>query len=122
MAVFNGQVKLVKLLLSKGANINAQNDQKCTLLHIAAEKEHVSVVMELTRSPHLNVNLVDASNHSPLYYAICLGRTDIACLIVGHSSYKTPTGPKDPNSLANLRLVKPVKNAEGVQKFLDIYL
>lgn len=122
MAVFNGQAKLVKLLLAEGANINVQNDQKCTFLHIAAEKEHLSVVMELTRSPHLNVNIVDASNHSPLYYAIYLGRTDIAALIVGHSSYKAPTNPKDPNNFANLRLLKPLQNAEGVQKFLDKYL
>lgn len=122
MAVFNGQEKLVKLLLAKGANINAQNDQKCTSLHIAAEKEHLSVVIELTRSPRLNVNIVDASNHSPLYYAICLGRTDIASLIVGHPSYKAPTNPQDPNSFTKLRLLKPVQNAEGVQKFLDKFL
>lgn len=122
MAVYNGQERLVKLLLSRKANVNAQNNQGCTLLHIAIEQVHLGVVLELIRSPHLNVNLVDANKQSPLYYAISLGRTDIAALIVGHAKFKNPTDSNDPNSFAKLRLVKPAQNAEGVQKFLDKYL
>lgn len=121
MAVYHGKAEMVKLLLAKGANVNAQNDQGCTLLHIAIEQGHLSVVIELIQSPHLNVNVVDSSNHSPLFYAIGLGRTDIAALIVGHTSWKNPTDLNDPNSIAKLREVKPAQNAEGVQKFLDKY-
>lgn len=121
MAVFNGQGNMVKLLLNKGANVNAQNSHGCSLLHIAIEQGHLGVVLELIRSPILNVNLCDSNKQSPLYYAISLGRTDIAALIVGHPQFKTPTDPNDPNSFAKLRLIKPAQNAEGVQKFLNKY-
>ncbi|MBA2369616.1 MAG: ankyrin repeat domain-containing protein [Candidatus Protochlamydia sp.] len=121
MAVYNGKENVVKLLISKGANVNVQNFQGCTLLHIAIEQGHLAVLIELFQSPHLNVNLLDSFNHSPIYYAICLGRTDIAALIVGHASWKDPTDLINPNSIANLRNLKPVQNEEGVKKFLDKY-
>ncbi|MBA3238142.1 MAG: ankyrin repeat domain-containing protein [Parachlamydiaceae bacterium] len=113
---------MVQFLLKCNGDINAQTtDYKQTALHVAIEQGYLSVVIELIQWPLLNVNLVDASNHCPLFYAISLGRTDIAALIVGHASWKNPTDLNDPNSIAKLRLLKPTQDAEQVQKFLSKY-
>jgi hypothetical protein len=124
MAAHNGHVEFAELLLNHGADINAQadKDDRCvTPLHEAVQKENISMIMALTKVPHLNVNLLDFKNHTPLYYLVCLGRSDLAAMIVGHLSWSCPKDPKDPNHISQLLKIKPVQNQEQMKKFLEHY-
>ena len=45
--LFNGHVEVVKVLVEKSANVNALDTDKWTALHLAAEKGHVVLTLQL---------------------------------------------------------------------------
>ena len=55
-------MKVVELLLSKGANINAQNERGFSALHAAVDKENEPLVNFLLRQKDCNVNLQVSQN------------------------------------------------------------
>ncbi|MBA3239426.1 MAG: ankyrin repeat domain-containing protein [Parachlamydiaceae bacterium] len=125
MAAFDGQVAICELLLSKGADINARTDVNgggLAVLHTAVMREHKLVVEALIKIPRLDVNLLDSSNHSPLYYAVLAGCPDIAAFIVSHLSWKCPKDLNDPNHMNQLSKLIPNKNPEQISRFLSHFL
>jgi ankyrin repeat protein/beta-lactamase regulating signal transducer with metallopeptidase domain len=76
-AVAEGDVALVKSLISKGADVNAKNeDSRSGLrpLHIAARAGHANIV-ELLINKGADVSAKDSRNYTPLYYAVWSNRT-----------------------------------------------
>jgi hypothetical protein len=125
MAAYNGHDEFVVFLLQKGANINAQTDAKAgglSALHKAMMNEHVLVITELVKNPQLDANLLDSKGHSPMYYAIITGRSDIAALIVAHLNFEWPTDPANPNHISQLLKIIPDKNPEQIKKFLERFM
>jgi ankyrin repeat protein len=125
MAAFDGQVAICELLLTHGADINACTTVEgggLTVLHTAVMQERTLVVEALIKIPQLNVNLLDSSKHSPLYYAVLAGCPDIAALIVSHQSWKSPKDSNDPNHMRQLAKLTPSKNSEQIGRFLGHYL
>ncbi|MBA3238330.1 MAG: ankyrin repeat domain-containing protein [Parachlamydiaceae bacterium] len=122
MAAFHGKTDMVLFLIENGADINAQTDEEdgcLAILHTAIMQGHMNIIIELAKQPRLNVNVVDTKQHSPLYYAINLGRADIAALIIGHISWKCPKDPGDPNHIIQLLKINPMQNKEQIKKFLE---
>ena len=67
-AAANGRVRIVKVLLQNGADVNAVNKDKLTPLHRAAEKGHVNVAKVLLQNG-ADVNAVDEEMTTALHHA-----------------------------------------------------
>jgi ankyrin repeat protein len=67
-AAKNGHVKVVEMLLDRGAGVNARDDWKRTPLHYAAPSGHVAVV-QLLAARKADVNALDENDHTALDYS-----------------------------------------------------
>ncbi|KAM7447147.1 acyl-CoA binding domain-containing protein 6 [Porites harrisoni] len=63
-----GNVKKLDLLLTRGEDINAQDDQGMTLLHWACDRGHKDVVRYLIKNK-ARINTQDLDGQTPLHYA-----------------------------------------------------
>ena len=80
LAVAHGDSKHVRLLISSGADVNAQDDYGCTpLLHAAkaGRADLVSVLLSKSADP----NLTDLRQQSPLFFARRAGHADIISVL-----------------------------------------
>jgi len=64
-------ISLLKLLLKKGASINAQDDNGDTPLHLAVETQHEEVILVLL-SNNCDTSLVNKANQTPLALAMTI--------------------------------------------------
>jgi hypothetical protein len=76
-AALHGHLDICRLLIDKGAQVNAKDRNGCTPLHWAAERGHIEIVRLLCD----HGADVDARNHQdgsrPLHYAARKGRISI---------------------------------------------
>jgi integrin-linked kinase len=76
-AAKEGHLKLVEMLLSKGARVNITNMGDDIPLHLAAAHGHVDCVQLLLRK-NSDVNAVNEHGNSPLHYACFWGYQQVA--------------------------------------------
>ncbi|CAH0549325.1 unnamed protein product [Brassicogethes aeneus] len=62
--------KITEKLLNKNVNVNAQNRQGFTALHIAIQADNRPIFEMLLNEKNINVNLKNNDEHCPLYYAL----------------------------------------------------
>ena len=74
------QIKVAKLLLANGADVNAKNKTDFTPLHFAAWKGHKKVV-ELLLASNANVNAKDSNGDTPLTFANRKNHKDVVDLL-----------------------------------------
>ena len=63
-----GHLKVVEVLLSKGAEINVEDENRCTSLMLAAERGHIDILLYLI-DHDADVNKKDCRNRTALHYA-----------------------------------------------------
>ena len=85
-AAARGEVRILRILLSKGALVNATTDAGCALHAIASyrksrEREHPKVAAFLLSIRGIDVNAVDKRGRTPLYYAERTGNKKVAALL-----------------------------------------
>ncbi len=80
-AAADGDIEQVKLLISKGADINAKDEKKNTPLHYAVKSGAMKLVQLLVEAG-ADVNAKDKRGHSPLYYTIREKDLDTAKLLI----------------------------------------
>ena len=68
-SVTKGKLKIIKHLISKGADVNAVNSKSQNALHIAASKSNLKVLQFLYETYKFDINSKDSLNRTPLYYA-----------------------------------------------------
>lgn len=68
VAAQNGDIEMMKILRSKGANVNPQNREVDTPLHIAVKQGHIEVVKKLLEWG-ANVNIKNPYQKTPLHIA-----------------------------------------------------
>ncbi|KAG0703715.1 Kinase D-interacting substrate [Chionoecetes opilio] len=73
LAAKHGQLKKVKEYLKKGHNVNACDEDSCSLLASACIAGHLLVVRFLHRIPQLHRNVSDWSGDTPLMHAARMG-------------------------------------------------
>ena len=70
IACDKGQLKLVSLLLSIGANINAVTERGTTPLMVACKSRDHGIVQRLLQQPTIDVNAVDLYGWSALHFSV----------------------------------------------------
>ena len=85
LAAFHGNEELVKCLLEKGADINAEMRQGYTALTAAVSKGHTSIVKYLLEND-ANPNVLPAGTATPLKCAADDGNCDIISLLLSHGA------------------------------------
>lgn len=76
-AAKHGHIKIVEILIGRGARVNTTNMGDDTPLHLASAHGHLDVVQILLRNK-ADVNLVNEHGNSALHYACFWGYTEIA--------------------------------------------
>ena len=81
VACRNGHESVARLLLDRGASINATNQFQATCLHIAAQNGHESVA-RLLLERGASINAIDKDNWTSLYFAARTGHESVVGLLL----------------------------------------
>lgn len=84
---FGKNSELLKFLIDRKADINAQDQNGKTVLHYAAMDKFPSVVKYLIEHG-AKANIKDFENRTPLHYAACRGRAENCCILL-HNIHST---------------------------------
>ena len=83
-AIRRERKELAELLIRRGANVNARDQQKRTPLHVAVDTKSVKIVEMLVENG-AEINPRDSQGHTPIYYASGSGVSEqIKELLRGH--------------------------------------
>uniref|UniRef100_A0A6C0JX86 Uncharacterized protein n=1 Tax=viral metagenome TaxID=1070528 RepID=A0A6C0JX86_9ZZZZ len=81
LAVMNGKLEIVEVLLNKGADSNARDIEGQNALMYAAINGHREIVKSLLK-PGANINAIDNLRRTPLMHAAMNGNLDIVQLLL----------------------------------------
>ena len=76
-ASYNGNMKLIKLLLNNGADINISNNNGLNVLHLAAQGNQVTPIYYLIHKYKMNVNSIDKIGNTSLHWACFLNNDKV---------------------------------------------
>ncbi|XP_014326532.1 KN motif and ankyrin repeat domain-containing protein 4 [Xiphophorus maculatus] len=86
LAVSHGRVAMVKLLLSCGADVNAQDSEGSTALMCASEHGHTHIACLLLETGRCDIGLTDKNGQTALSVAEAAAHQDIIDLLKSHAS------------------------------------
>jgi len=120
IAVENGHINIVKLLISSKADVNVRDKNGDTPLHVAVFTERIDIA-KLLISKKADVNIGDKDGNTPLHSAVRADRIDIVKLLIFH---KADVNVKDKygNILSDMTLNDKIINLflpEGAGKSKD---
>ncbi|XP_070687884.1 KN motif and ankyrin repeat domains 1 [Pempheris klunzingeri] len=98
LAVSHGRVAMVKLLLSCGADLNAQDREGSTALMCASEHGHTHIVRLLLETGRCDTSLIDKNGQTALSVAEAASHQDILDLLKAQAETQTP----EPSSTTGL--------------------
>ena len=78
--------KKIQLLVDKGADINAQNFERDTALHLAICRIGTADAINILLKSAASTELKGRNQRTPLQYAIFLDREEIAAVLLGHGA------------------------------------
>ncbi len=81
VAAKRGELEAMKLLISKGANVNSRSFSRSTPLHGAVLTMHPECVQALLEVEGIVVDAVDTHGHTPLHVAVSICDTFVAGLL-----------------------------------------
>ncbi|XP_078480327.1 LOW QUALITY PROTEIN: uncharacterized protein LOC144741691 [Lampetra planeri] len=95
LAVSHGRVAMVKLLLSCGTDVNAQDREGSTALMCASEHGHTHIARLLLESGHCDVGLTDKNGQTAQAVAEGASHQDIVELLKASAEAQTSTSAAD---------------------------
>jgi ankyrin repeat protein len=101
MAAYDGYTEIARLLIEKGAEVNAKGgiDMDMTPLIYAASQDQVDMV-KLLLEKGATVNAKTRYGWTPLFFAVSRGRVDIAKLLIDKGADANVTLPTGETALA----------------------
>lgn len=101
IAVKNGQLDMVKLLLDNGVRVDVKDAGGCTALMFAAQKEdaHEFDIAKYLIDHGANVNAKDDEDHTPLMSAAETGHGQIVQLLLDNGANKNAKDSEDMSAL-----------------------
>lgn len=84
-AAYDGHVEMIKLLISRGTNVNLLNHDNSTPLHVAAMEGRLEVA-KLLISKGAKVNVRNYDDYTPLWYAVDAGSVEITKLLIDNGA------------------------------------
>ncbi|CAH1099532.1 unnamed protein product, partial [Psylliodes chrysocephalus] len=109
--------KIAEKLINKNVNVNAQNRQGFTSLHIAIQADNKPIFQLLLKQDYINVNLKTNEEHAPLYYAMLKyesgddGEDSYAALLLKHEVHTSPIYSENCNSLLQVLILNGAQTA-----------
>jgi ankyrin repeat protein len=118
IAVLKGQLEIAKLLLSKGAEINKNNDgDEATPLHIAAQHNKIDIV-NLLLANGADVHAKAAKGYTPLHVAAEWGHIYVVERLLGAGA---DSNIKETRGFTPLKLAKKASAPKNVVNLLQKY-
>ncbi|SBO27069.1 conserved Plasmodium protein, unknown function [Plasmodium knowlesi strain H] len=77
----NGNLKMARIILKKGSNINHKDANGISPLHISVKYGHLNIAKFLIEN-NANVDITDNEGQSPIFYAIINKHYDIVKLLI----------------------------------------
>ncbi|CAD2098052.1 conserved Plasmodium protein, unknown function [Plasmodium vinckei lentum] len=77
----NGNLKIARIILKKGSNINHKDANGISPLHICVKYGHLNIAKFLIEN-NANINIMDNEGQSPIFYAIINKHYEIAKLLI----------------------------------------
>ncbi|HFC93620.1 MAG TPA: ankyrin repeat domain-containing protein [Leucothrix mucor] len=111
-----GNLKLLKELLAEGTDINYQNFNGETVLHIAASRGDLKMVKHLV-SKGANVQMMTGKQWQPIHHAMRFEHPQVANYLIAH---KASVLAKTSDGLTALALAKTSKKS-GIQAIIKRY-
>ena len=88
VAVMNNNEKLAELLIKRGANVNAQDDEVWIPLHFAVIRNNLRLADLLIRNG-ANLNIQNAGGWTPLHFAAHIGNMAMVRLLLSQGADAT---------------------------------
>lgn len=119
-AAIKGNIKMLQLLIEKGAGINSCGYQDRTPLHEAIIYGHNNVIEFLCNSSQIKFNIRDMKGNKPLYYAATQGNIQTVVLITLHPNWEKPTQESDTSSITQFLKIQNIDS--NIRKYLQIII
>jgi ankyrin repeat protein len=117
LAIINGQLEIVQLLLVNGANPNSQNIDGCTALHVAATKSNPAITKALLQKG-ADPNLEDEIGWTPFYFAALEDPTKENLNVLAMLGETMELNQQDENGLTQLHIAASRGDTEVVDELL----
>lgn len=88
-AAMKNHTEVIRILIKKGAQLEAEDSQGCTALHLASKKGSLAAVNELL-SKQSNIYALDERKWTPLHYAAYNGFPQVCKRLLTWSVDKDP--------------------------------
>ncbi len=111
-----GNLKLLKALLAEGTDVNYQNFNGETVLHVAASRGDLTIVKYLV-SKGANVHAMTGKQWQPIHHAMRFEHAQVANYLIAH---KASVLAKTSDGLTALALAKASKKS-GIQAIIKQY-
>ncbi|XP_062700636.1 uncharacterized protein LOC134284969 [Aedes albopictus] len=85
--VYHNHAKIVSLLLSHNADVNAESYSKLTALHLAANFGFLEIADILIQTNQINGNAQDEYGRTALHLAACFNYIEIVRLLMNHAAH-----------------------------------
>ena len=114
-AVFRGNIKIAKMLIEIGADLQSVNKQGLSVMHLAAQGDQALLLAHFKELHGLSVEETDSKGGTPLHWAAYLGSEAATSILL---SWKPPINYKDSDGQTPLHLATISYNARIVRLLL----
>lgn len=86
LAIKNGYVEIVELLLKSNADYMIKDNRNCNLIHLAVKNNQVEICKQLL-SLNIDISQIDNDGFSALHIAAANNSIDLIKLLIDHAAY-----------------------------------